>query len=190
MAPEPRISSLPRGRERRLGLSQSKRGGGGDRTWTDPLGDAEYRALGEFRQALRDFLAYSEAGAEEHGLSAQQHQALLAIRSDWGPSPMSIGELADCLLIKHHSAVGLVDRMAERGLISRFVSPTDRRRVLLQLTPEGFRILSDISVRNLARLSEASRSLSAVVRNVRRLERRRPVGPDRAAGQPGPSDET
>lgn len=140
--------------------------------WTDPLGELEYRALGEFRRALREFLAYSEDGAEEHGLSPQQHQALLAIRAHWGPEPMSIGELAERLLVKHHSAVGLVDRMAERGLISRVASPADRRRVLLELTPEARRILSEISVRNLARLKDTSRSLSAVVRNVRRLERR------------------
>lgn len=147
----------------------------------DPLSDAEYRALGEFRRGLREFFSYSESGAAEHDISSQQHQALLAIRAHTGPEAMSVGELAECLMIKHHSAVGLVDRMVEGGLVVRLESQVDRRRVLLGLTPEGRRILSAISLRNLERLSSTGKVLSSLVRTVRRLERRglwRSPGPE------------
>src|ERR1700758_132311 len=92
---------------------------------------ADYQSLGEFRRAIRDFLAFSEESAREQGVTAQQHQALLAIRAHIGPEAMSIGELADCLLIKNHSAVGLVARLVERSLVKRHASENDRRRVLL-----------------------------------------------------------
>src|SRR5438067_7925486 len=72
------------------------------------LRDPDYKALGDFRRALREFLAFSDDAAREHGLTSQQHQALLAIRSHTGPEPMSVGELAQCLMIRNHSAVGLV----------------------------------------------------------------------------------
>ena len=148
--------------------ARSRRRGG----WRDPLGDAEYHALGQFRRSFREFMAFSESGAYEHDISGQQHQALLAIRAHSGPEPMSIGELADCLMIKILSAVGLVDRMVERGLVVRLVSEADRRRVLLSLTREGQVILSEISVKNLGRLSETGKILSELIRTVRRLERR------------------
>src|SRR5206468_1967639 len=68
----------------------------------------DYRSLGEFRRAIREFLAFSEESARGHGVTAQQHQALLAIKAHDGVEPMSIGELAESLMIKNHSAVGLV----------------------------------------------------------------------------------
>jgi DNA-binding MarR family transcriptional regulator len=116
------------------------------------LTNADYQALGAFRQALRRFLAYSEAGARALKLTPQQHQALLAIRAHAGPMAMSVGELADCLMIKNHSALGLVDRLIERGLITRATSPVDRRRVLLSLTEAGAETLETISRNNLSQL--------------------------------------
>jgi DNA-binding MarR family transcriptional regulator len=159
--------------------SAKSRDGGG---WKDPLGEAEYKALGDFRRAVREFLQFSAEGADEFEISAQQHQALLAIRAHTGPEPISVGELADCLLIKHHSAVGLVDRMVERGIVARIESLADKRRVLLELTPEGRRMLSEISVRNLGRLHETSRTLGGISRTVRRLERRGLWTPKSGAG--------
>src|SRR6202008_1320083 len=100
--------------------------------------------------------AFSEQGAHEHGLSSQQHQALLAIRAHRGPESMTIGELADCLMIKSHSAVGLVARLEERDLVLRKPPSQDRRRALLELRPRGAEILEEISLRNFGRIDEAS----------------------------------
>jgi DNA-binding MarR family transcriptional regulator len=116
------------------------------------LSSDEYQALGAFRQALRRFLAFSEAGAQALGLTPQQHQALLAVRAHSGPEPMSVGELARALLVRNHSALGLVDRLVERGLLERSYSQTDGRRVLLALSELGRAKLETISRNNLGEL--------------------------------------
>ena len=135
-----------------------------------PLGDAEYRALGHFRKAMRDFLAFSERSARDAGLTPQQHQALLAIRSHTGAESMTVGELAECLLVKNHTAVELVGRLAERGLALRRESETDRRRILLQLTAQGAEQLEAISRRNLHQLQETAEILSELLAIARRLQ--------------------
>ena len=134
------------------------------------LTPGDYQALSQFRRAIREFLAFSEESALGHGVTAQQHQALLAIRAHDGPEPMSIGELADTLLIKNHGAVGLVGRLVDRGLIVRRASETDRRRVLLLLQPSGEEILASISRDNLVKLTAATRSLRRVLATLKRIE--------------------
>jgi DNA-binding MarR family transcriptional regulator len=130
---------------------------------------ADYQALGRFRRAMREFLAFSEDGARAYGITSQQHQALLAIRAHPGHDPISIGELADCLMIKNHSAVGLVSRLAERDLVSRQTSEEDRRRIDLELRPLGAEILEAISVRNLRQLNETAEILAGILDTVRRM---------------------
>jgi DNA-binding MarR family transcriptional regulator len=131
---------------------------------------ADYQSLGEFRRAIRDFLAFSEDSAREQGVTSQQHQALLAIKAHAGPEPMSIGELADSLLIKNHSAVGLVARLVERGLVRRQASESDRRRVLLTLEPRGEDAVARISHNNLRKLTATAKSLRRVLAMLRKLE--------------------
>lgn len=129
----------------------------------------DYQALGQFRRAMREFLAFSEDGARAHGITSQQHQALLAIRAHPGGEPISIGELADCLMIKNNSAIGLVARLAERNLVSRHTSEDDRRRIDLELRPLGAEILEAISVRNLRQLNETAEILAGILGTVRRM---------------------
>lgn len=136
---------------------------------SDDLQDAEYKAIGDFRRALREFLAFSDAAAREHDLTSQQHQALLAIRSHSGPEPMSIGELADCLLIRNHSAIELVGRLVDRDLVARAVSHEDRRKVLLTLRPGGLEALRQISLLNRGEYSRTTDFLSEILRRVRAL---------------------
>jgi DNA-binding MarR family transcriptional regulator len=138
----------------------------------------DYVALGAFRMALRRFQAYSEAGARAEGLTSQQHQALLAIRAHPGPEPMSIGELAECLMIKNHSAVGLVSRLQARELVLRRISAGDRRRVLLAITPQAERSLATISRGNLAELKSSADAIRQLLEALQRLDERG-AGPDR-----------
>ncbi|WP_245620174.1 MarR family winged helix-turn-helix transcriptional regulator [Phenylobacterium immobile] len=107
-----------------------------------------------------------------HDLTSQQHQAMLAIRAHDGEEAISVGELADCLLIKNHSAIGLVTRLVDRGFAHRLESAIDRRRALVALTPAGSQVLHDISVRNLAQLKSATRILEGVLRTTRKLSAR------------------
>jgi DNA-binding MarR family transcriptional regulator len=83
---------------------------------------------------------------------------------------MSIGELAESLLIKNHSAVGLVARLVERGLVRRRTSEADRRRVLLTLEPRGEDVLTRISQNNIGRLAAAAKSLRRVLVTLKKLE--------------------
>jgi DNA-binding MarR family transcriptional regulator len=134
------------------------------------LKDAEYKALGDFRRALREFLAFSDQAARLNGMTPQQHQALLAIRSHVGPEAISIGELAQSLMIRNHSAVGLTARLVERGLVRRAPSPDDRRRVLLRLEPQGAELLERIALMNLGEYRRLASILSQVLRRVRAMK--------------------
>lgn len=135
------------------------------------LTDVDYKALGEWRRGVREFLAFSEEAAREHGVTSQQHQALLAIRAHSGPDSISIGELADCLMIKSHSAVGLVTRLEERDLVVRRESQDDRRKALVELRPRGAQILEAISLLNARKIGRSSEFLQKVARASRRLSR-------------------
>lgn len=110
-----------------------------------PLTDADYERLAEFRYLLRRFLIFSEDAAEETGLTAQQHQALLAIKGFGGKTPMTVGDVADRLGIRHHSAVGLIDRLLAKSLVKRRHGLEDRRQVLLTLTPKAEALLARLS---------------------------------------------
>jgi len=109
------------------------------------LSHEEYRSLAEFRYLIRRFLEFSQTAARNGGLTARQHQALLAIKGFAGDSDPTVGELAERLLIQHHSAVELVDRLVEAGLIVRHQDPGDRRRVHLRLTPVAEERLAELS---------------------------------------------
>jgi len=109
------------------------------------LSDTEYAALADFRHTLRAFLAFSEVRVAEYGLTPQQHQALLAIRG--APhSSVTIGYLADRLILKPHSASGLVVRLEALGLVVRRSSPLDGRQALVDLTPKATTLLETLSV--------------------------------------------
>src|SRR6188508_1879330 len=96
----------------------------------------EYEALAGFRYALREFLQFSEEAAKSNGLTPRQHQALLAILAFPGREAVTIGELATQLQIRPHSAVGLVDRLAAQGYVSRETNRADRRQVYVSLRPK------------------------------------------------------
>jgi DNA-binding MarR family transcriptional regulator len=107
---------------------------------------ADYERLAAIRYLVRRFAAFSEAAAEAAGLKPQQHQALLAVKGFPGRDWISIGELAERLVIRHHSAVGLADRLEARNLIRRRIDETDRRQVFLELTDEAETLLAALSL--------------------------------------------
>jgi DNA-binding MarR family transcriptional regulator len=102
----------------------------------------DYAQLASFRHALRGFLRFSESAASEEGLSSQHYQAMLILRGWPEGQPISINELAQQLLIKHNSAVGLVDRLAHEQLVERTASKVDRRKVELRLSARGREVLA------------------------------------------------
>jgi DNA-binding MarR family transcriptional regulator len=108
------------------------------------LTDGDYATLADFRHVLRQFLAFSEGRAAECSLTPQQHQALLAIRGASG-APVSVGFIAERLILKPHSATGLANRLEASGLITRQPSVHDRRQALLHLTPRAEALLESLS---------------------------------------------
>jgi DNA-binding MarR family transcriptional regulator len=109
------------------------------------MGKSEYEKLAAFRYALRRFARFSEQAVRPLGLEPQQHQALLAVEGSPGRDRLTLGELAEQLQIRHHSAVGLVDRLVKLGFMVRKASLEDRRRVHVTLTPRGREILEKLS---------------------------------------------
>src|SRR3954470_8290527 len=93
------------------------------------LEDADYRRLLQFRTGLRRFLHWSEEQADKVGLTPAQHQLLLAVRGHDGDQGPTIGDVAGYLMLRHHSAVGLVDRAVRAELVERREDPGDRRVV-------------------------------------------------------------
>jgi DNA-binding MarR family transcriptional regulator len=130
----------------------------------------DYAALAAFRQSLRVFLSFSEDAARKAGLPPQQHQALLAIRGFGADRGITVGDLAGHLLLKHHTAVGLVDRLVRARLVVRTPDVRDRRRVLLTLTTKGDKALTALSA---AHLMEMRRNAPELVELIRRFSKRR-----------------
>lgn len=123
------------------------------------LSISDYRALGDFRYQIRRFLHFSEAAAKNEGIEPQQHQMLLAIRVRSESGHPTIGALAEDLLIRHHSAVGLIDRLAERGLVDRVREGKDRREVRVRLTSAGMDKLRRLSAEHRGELRQSGPSL-------------------------------
>ena len=131
------------------------------------LRTADYARLAQFREALRGFLRFSEEAASAAGLTSQHYQAMLTLRAAADDDPPSIQVLARHLLIKHNSAVGLVDRLVREGLVARLPSKQDRRRVELRLTVRGRAVLAKLAGvhrRELERIGPALEKLIAAVR--------------------------
>ncbi|UDL90489.1 MarR family transcriptional regulator [Mesorhizobium sp. PAMC28654] len=118
-----------------------------------PIRQADYQRLSEFRYLIRCFLEFSQIQAHDAGLPPRQHQALLAIKGFPGGGPVTIGDLAERLRIRHHSAVELVNRLCEAGLVARDQDKDDHRRVLLRLTERADDHLADLSAAHLDELS-------------------------------------
>ena len=127
----------------------------------------DYARLAAFRQGVREFLRFSEEAAERAGLSAQQYQAMLILRASEGAST-SINDLARQLIIKHNSAVGLVDRLVKQGLARRTASGGDRRKVALELTARGRQILAKLAEVHRAELESFGPELKRLIADVLR----------------------
>jgi DNA-binding MarR family transcriptional regulator len=118
---------------------------------SDDVRDADYAMLASFRHELRRFLHFSESAAATTGLTPQQYQALLAIRAAPGGT-MPIGALAESLLLRPHSATGLLDRLERQALVERLRDDDDRRQVNVRLTGAGRRVLASLAANHRAEL--------------------------------------
>ena len=122
----------------------------------EELSPEDFQHLLAFRTGLRRFLHWSQTQAKAVGLTPAQHQLLVAIKGHPGGQPPAIGDLATALLLRHHSAVELVDRAEAAGLVKRQQDPADGRIIRVTLTPDADARLAQLApahiedLRNLA----------------------------------------
>jgi DNA-binding MarR family transcriptional regulator len=130
------------------------------------LRKAQYEILAAFRYALRQFIHFSEAAAESAGITPQQHQALLAIKGFPARDRVTVSELAERLQLRHHSAVGLIDRLAEEKLAVREADTEDRRQVFVRLTKRGEGKLEQLSFSHRRELRRIGPALNALLKKI------------------------
>lgn len=142
---------------------------------TRALSQADYEALARLRYLLRRFAAFSAAAAQAMGLPARQHQALLAIKRHARAVPMTVGALAESLLVTPHAATELVDRLVAAGLVARRADASDRRRLLLTLTAKAEKTLRALSLAHLQEIRQTAPALQEILGSLgaRRKARRR-----------------
>lgn len=124
--------------------------------------NADYAEVLRFRQELRGFLRWSEGTAREAGLTPAVHQLLLATRGSSRDGGPTIGDVADALDVRHHSAVELAQRAEELGLLTRERSDDDHRQVRLALTADGRDRLEELTRLHLPRIEALADVLAAV----------------------------
>lgn len=122
--------------------------------------DEDYQSILAFRTRLRRFLAWSGAQARAAGLTPTQHQLLLAVRGHPDPRGPTIGDIADELQLRHHSAVGLVDRAEAAGLVRRRDDATDRRLSRVELERKGEAALEQLTALHIAELRALTEGVS------------------------------
>lgn len=135
------------------------------------IAQSEYESLAELRHQLRRFLHFSEQAAHSVGLEPQQHQLMLALKGLPSSTRPRVGELAERLQIRHHSAVELVNRLVAGGYVRRAASGCDRREVLLSLTAKGEAVLHELSVHHQSELRLRGPALVAGLKRVMRASK-------------------
>ena len=128
----------------------------------------DYQALAEFRFQLRNFFHFSEQVAREAHLEPRQYQLMLAVKGLPKNRRPRIRDLAELLMVEHHSMVELVDRLESAGYVHRSRGEQDRREVLVSLTPKGERVLRDLALSHHTELSTRGPALIAALKRVMR----------------------
>jgi len=134
---------------------------------SDTLSDADYATLARFRHFLRAFAAFSEEAAHDAGVAPAQYQLLVMIRGWGGDGSPSITDLAERLVLRHHSVVELVQRARTAGLVATAADPDDGRRQLVHLTPTGAQKLAELARLHRDELRRFREDLAAVSEELR-----------------------
>jgi DNA-binding MarR family transcriptional regulator len=126
----------------------------------------DFKAMAELRYQIRRFLRFSETAARAAGIEPQQHQLLLAVRGLPDGLKPTIGVLAERMQLQHHSAVELIDRLVDRGFLSRLRATDDRRQVFVKLTHDGEEFLKKLSLYHLQELQAAGPKFVQILRRL------------------------
>lgn len=130
--------------------------------------DRDYARLLAARTMLRGFEQWSAEQAARAGLTARQHQLLLAVQGHPEAAGPTVGQVGDYLFVQHHSAVELVSRCESLGLLVRVADRADGRVVRLRLTALGRRRLRALSSAHREELNRLRQVIDEVVAELRR----------------------
>ena len=130
------------------------------------LSVSDYQALAEFRFQIRKFLHFSDLAIAAAGLERAQYQLMLTIKGLPPELRPRIRDVANRMLIQHHSAVELVNRLESGGFVRRERAEGDRREVLLALTPKGERVLAELALHHHQELQDAAPALVSALRHI------------------------
>lgn len=128
------------------------------------LPSRDYESIAELRYQIRRYLRFSEEASRAAGLEPRQYQLMLALKGLPKGTRPRIGELAERLQIQHHSAVELVNRLMAGGYVRRYQEGSDRREVLVALTPKGEQVLRELFKHHRIELRQRGPALMATLR--------------------------
>ena len=127
------------------------------REWTD---DQDV-ALRLWITLARCHATYAKAIAgkvQDYGLTTPQFGTLEAL---YHLGPLSLGELAEKLLVTGGNVTYVMDRLEDQGLVYRFRRPDDRRVILARLTQEGRELVAEVFPGHASYVEHLSRHLTS-----------------------------
>lgn len=127
-----------------------------EREWTDD----QDTALRLWVILARCYATYAKAIAskvQDYGLTTPQFGTLEAL---YHLGPLSLGELAEKLLVTGGNVTYVMDRLEDQGLVYRFRRPDDRRVIQARLTPEGRELVAEVFPGHASYVEHLSRHLS------------------------------
>lgn len=112
--------------------------------WCDQRPDLNTEAMGVVLriQALAKILGDQAAEClDEFDLQWWQYDVLATLRRQGEPYRMAATGLANAVMLTSGAMTNRIDRLEESGLISRVADEEDRRRVFIQLTADGLKLV-------------------------------------------------
>ena len=100
----------------------------------------EEQVIAALRQITRAIDLHSRLLLQQNGLTIPQLTALRAIKK---LQPVTVGGIAKEIHLGSATVTGILDRLQNRGLVSRARGDFDRRSVVVQLTDEGVKLIDE-----------------------------------------------
>ena len=128
-----------------------------ERAWTDEQ-DVALRLWITLARCYATYAKAIAAKVQDYGLTTPQFGTLEAL---YHLGPLSLGELAEKLLVTGGNVTYVMDRLEDQGLVYRYRRPDDRRVILARLTPEGRDLVAEVFPGHASYVEHLSRHLTA-----------------------------
>ena len=133
------------------------------------LTQQDYQNLASLRYLLRKFLRFSKGLAKASAkLTTEQYEALLALKAFSDDGGLTVGELSECVQVKHHTAVSLTDKLAARKLVTKRRAGRDRRYVYIKLTASGTRAVAALAAAHRREIRKHAAEMIALLRHLKK----------------------